>query len=216
MPPINAFYGSALLQCFIVLRYTERTNATSFAGITTPDHQKAFSHSNVNVAFFVSMVKVDTQLSLILWELIRAKAGILAEGCHLFGLEQSKGSCGYSFQHPPHSITTVWEGCKNLNKKVFIMAKKAHKPNNQAARPRVDTPEQCFQINPSIDLSNPISPLYTLLVRAKSLLLILQNDGHDLTQGFTLDQMDVMNVLWLLEGQLEQGVQILEGVQQHG
>lgn len=180
--------------------YSVLAGAKSSVGTRTPEHQEAFSRLNVNVAFFVPVIFADNQ-SLLLWGLVWAETVKAVEGHHLLGTRQLVDDSANLNQCPPYSIRTELLGIHST-KKVLVMKDK---------QKRAYTPEQCFTIDTSVDLSNPFDPIYTLLAGAQSLLAVLQENGADLTEGFSLNHSNVMNLLWLLDRQLEQGLRVLEG-----
>lgn len=66
------------------------------------------------------------------------------------------------------------------------------------------TPEDLFVLPPGKLPEFPIDALNCTLSRAASVLLLLSADGGSIEDGFSLRHDDVMNVIWCVEGLLEQ------------
>jgi len=66
------------------------------------------------------------------------------------------------------------------------------------------TPETAFTL-PTVLTANEAQELTdTIITRTEANLSVLAEFGADLTEGFTIQHKDVMNVLWGLEGSLYQ------------
>ena len=53
-------------------------------------------------------------------------------------------------------------------------------------------PEDCFAFNPNVDTSKLYDPIYIALQRAQALLSLIQRDGEDMAEGFTLPHSALM------------------------
>ena len=70
------------------------------------------------------------------------------------------------------------------------------------------TPEDCFIFDERIDKNQLHDPIQISLLRALSLLDLIQTDGEDLNKGFT-SQKSVIESLFLVESQINNAVRLL-------
>lgn len=84
--------------------------------------------------------------------------------------------------------------------------------NNSTNRKKwIVTPEEClFSDISEIDTSRLHDALNCALVRAQSVLSLIQADGGDLAHGFTLSHETIMSALWSLYGDITQARIILD------
>ncbi len=71
------------------------------------------------------------------------------------------------------------------------------------------SPEEYFRIPDEAPREVNTSVLNALLVRARSVVLLLEGDGADLKMGFSIRHEDVMNALWCVDGLIEQAEAVL-------
>jgi hypothetical protein len=76
------------------------------------------------------------------------------------------------------------------------------------------TPEDLFVLPPGKLPEFPVDALNCTLSRASSVLLLLSADGGSIKDGFSLHHVDVMNVIWCIEGLLEQAKMLTERAHQ--
>lgn len=67
----------------------------------------------------------------------------------------------------------------------------------------IDTPENFFIPNPNVD-DIPHNAVRCALSRAKAVLELVMDNGHDLKTGFMVSQATLMDALWCLSGILDQ------------
>ena len=184
--------------------YTLATGAKSSVGATTSINHKAYSRFNEKASFFVSVTTAYIK-SLSFWALCRAETEQSVEGSHLCGTGQPVDCCGNSVQCPPLSITTDVLGNNKSNTKVLVMSQ-----NNNVTPV---TPEQCFVPNKTINAN--IEPLYALVKRLESNLLLLQSDGIN-SVGFSVPHASVMYSLDSASADISRLLDVLQMVEKGG
>ena len=131
---------------------------------------------------------------------IRAEASKVAEGRALVGMEQSLFGCGNSYvQRPPFSITTEMLGTLKPTK-VLVMTDKI----------TAYMPEECFTFNQNVDKSKLYDPTYLILKRIQASLVMLQDNGQDISEGFTVPHNIIIEMLAGAEANLEQAITLVE------
>lgn len=179
--------------------YSSLTGAKSPVGSHTPINQEAFSRSNVIAAFFASVFNWHDK-SPRLWVLHGAEPAQAGEGRYLLGAGKLANGGVNSVRYPPYSIHTEMLGNQNLTKKVSIMAQKI----------TAFMPEDCFAFNPNVDTSKLYDPIYIALNRAQALLSLIQRDGEDMAEGFTLPHSALMYALDGVDADIKQAQQLID------
>ena len=184
--------------------YTLATGAKSSVGTRTPELRKAYSRFNETMSFYVSVTKVYIKI-LSFWALYGTEAEQSVEGRHLCGTGQPVDGCENPVQCPPLSILTDVLGNNKSNTKVLVMSQ-----NNNVTPV---TPEQCFVPNKTINAN--IEPLYALVKRLESNLLLLQSDGIN-SVGFSVPHASVMYSLDSASADISRLLDVLQMVEKGG
>ena len=71
-------------------------------------------------------------------------------------------------------------------------------------------PEDCYAFDPKVDTTKLYDPIYISLQRAASLIELLQDNGQDLTEGFTVPHNTVMSLLGSLETDITSAKKLME------
>ena len=71
-------------------------------------------------------------------------------------------------------------------------------------------PEDCFTFDKNVDKSKLYDPTYLLLSRALSSLSLLQDNGQDVNEGFTVSHGTVVESLAGIRANLNQAINLLE------
>ena len=179
--------------------YDLPTADVSAVGTLTPGPQKAYSRSIENVTFFVPIIIWHDQRPSF-WVLYGTEAAQVVEGRHLSGMEQSIVGCERPVRCPPFSTLTELLGISKSNRKVLVMADKI----------TAYMPEECFTFNQNVDKSKLYDPTYLLLNRALSSLALLQDNGQDVNEGFTVSHGTVVESLAGIQANLNQAIDLLE------
>ena len=75
---------------------------------------------------------------------------------------------------------------------------------------RVDTPENYFVPNPDIEKEIPIDAVRCSVARARAVLELLMDNGHDMKNGLLANHETLINALWLIDGILDQAETMLD------
>ena len=163
------------------------------------NHVKRTVALNENVTFFVPII-IWHNNSPYLWALRRTDTAKAVEGQHLYGTGKPVVGCERPVQCPPFSSLTEMLGNQKPNVKVSEMA-------NQIT---AYLPEECFTFNQNVDKSKLYDPTYLLLNRALSSLALLQDNGQDVNEGFTVSHGTVVESLAGIQANLNQAIDLLE------
>lgn len=76
--------------------------------------------------------------------------------------------------------------------------------------PIISTPEDYFIPNPSLKKEIPVDALLCALSRARAVLSLIEDNGHNIRDGFIASHETLMNSLWCLSGILEQAETMIQ------